>query len=344
MSDMVSSTHKVIPAGPSTVHAYDVFNGDADGICALHQMRLASPREARMITGVKRDIELLRWVPCDEKADVTVLDISFDANADSLHRILDDGGSVTYFDHHSARKAFSHPRLHLHWDESPQVCTSILVDRQLQGKFRMWAVAAAYGDNLPDAARALAASIGLNHEQMCALEELGQTLNYNAYGERIEDLHIAPDELYRAVHPFSDPFDFMRASPHYREVLEGYRSDAARMDSLTPEYESDAGAIYILPCTPWARRISGVFANKLIGQGTTRSIAVLTEKTDGSYVVSVRSGQPALRGANGFCEQFPTGGGRKAAAGINSLPASALGSFAKAFAGYFAASGAVHAD
>jgi len=33
---------------------YDVFNGDADGICALHQLRLAEPREATLVTGVKR--------------------------------------------------------------------------------------------------------------------------------------------------------------------------------------------------------------------------------------------------------------------------------------------------
>jgi hypothetical protein len=43
--------------------AYDVFNGDADGICALHQLRLANPRDAVLLTGVKRDIALLQRVP-----------------------------------------------------------------------------------------------------------------------------------------------------------------------------------------------------------------------------------------------------------------------------------------
>ena len=28
---------------PAPVLAYDVFNGDADGLCALHQLRLAQP-------------------------------------------------------------------------------------------------------------------------------------------------------------------------------------------------------------------------------------------------------------------------------------------------------------
>ena len=40
---------------------YDVFNGDADGICALTQLRLAEPRPtATLVTGVKRDIDLLQ--------------------------------------------------------------------------------------------------------------------------------------------------------------------------------------------------------------------------------------------------------------------------------------------
>lgn len=46
-----------------TMKIYDVFNGDADGICALVQLRLASPADSVLITGVKRDIELMRcWM------------------------------------------------------------------------------------------------------------------------------------------------------------------------------------------------------------------------------------------------------------------------------------------
>lgn len=40
----------------------DIFNGDADGICALIQLRLAYPAEAQLVTGVKRDIVLLSRV------------------------------------------------------------------------------------------------------------------------------------------------------------------------------------------------------------------------------------------------------------------------------------------
>ena len=42
---------------------YDVFNGDADGLCALQQLRLHTPVDnAILITGVKRDISLLQRV------------------------------------------------------------------------------------------------------------------------------------------------------------------------------------------------------------------------------------------------------------------------------------------
>lgn len=136
------------PSAAEHAPAYDVFNGDADGICALHQLRLAQPRAARLITGVKRDIALLQQVPCEAGIDVTVLDVSLDANADALRRILAAGGRVTYFDHHSARQAFTHPALQLMWSDACDVCTSLLVDRHLGGRFRHWAIVAAFGDNL----------------------------------------------------------------------------------------------------------------------------------------------------------------------------------------------------
>ena len=45
----------------------DIFNGDADGICALTQLRLAEPRDARLVTGVKRDINLMAQVEAQAK-------------------------------------------------------------------------------------------------------------------------------------------------------------------------------------------------------------------------------------------------------------------------------------
>jgi hypothetical protein len=39
---------------------YNVFNGDADGICSLVQLRLSIPKNSKLINGLKRDISLLK--------------------------------------------------------------------------------------------------------------------------------------------------------------------------------------------------------------------------------------------------------------------------------------------
>lgn len=332
---MTATPCEASPSAPLAHRTYDVFNGDADGICALHQLRLAYPLEAHLITGVKRDIELLRRVPCVAGSAVTVLDISLDTNLEALQRLLDADMHVTYFDHHSARHAFAHPALRFLWDDAPDVCTSLLVDRELQGRFRRWAIVAAFGDNLQARARALASESGLAGRELDTLEELGQLLNYNAYGDTVADLHVAPEVLYRALHEYAEPLDFIAAAPHFRLIAEGYRDDTARIESLAPHCVWDQGAIYILPDAGWARRISGMFANQLAARCGSASFAVLTTNADGSYVASVRSGAPQARAANGLCEQFPSGGGRRTAAGINRLPPAELESFISTFSSYF---------
>ncbi|HEU0202879.1 MAG TPA: hypothetical protein VFR86_20915 [Burkholderiaceae bacterium] len=324
------------------MRSYDVFNGDADGICALHQLRLAEPRAATLVTGVKRDIALLERVFVEDDVRLTVLDISLDSNVGALRRLLDDDARVAYFDHHSAAQAFAHPNLELHWDEAPDVCTSMLVDRHLGGRYRVWAVAAAFGDNLSQSAQRLAATLSMSESKTAALSELGELLNYNAYGESIADLHYPPAVLYEQLHAYAEPLDFIAASPVYRRLRAGYAEDCAHMADLAAEHEENCGAVFVLPDAPWARRISGVFANQLVArrESAGRSFAVLTAKGDGSYVVSVRAGQPQERAADLFCRGFATGGGRKAAGGINVLPATHLEVFIGSFFDYFAGGGA----
>jgi hypothetical protein len=320
---------------PSTRRAYDVFNGDADGICALHQLRLADPLEATLVTGAKRDIALLERIPPGQADRIAVLDISLDANAGALRRLLDDGCALSYFDHHAAQQVFAHPSLQFFWDESPEVCTSILVDRHLHGRFRAWATVAAFGDNLEPVGRRLASELALPELQTRALQQLGTVLNYNAYGESVADLHIAPDVLYRAMHAFSDPLAFIAEAPAYRTLQQGYQEDALRMDSLHPQWSAPCGAIFVLPNARWARRISGTFANRLAAADSKRSWAVLTEQSNGCYSASIRSGAPSYAPAHRFCESFESGGGRKLAGGVNCLSANNVERFATDFFRYF---------
>lgn len=335
------ANHIMFPAKPDQPddgkRAYDVFNGDADGLCALHQLRLAEPRDAVLVTGAKRDIALLSRVPVEQAGQVSVLDISLDSNVDALRALLDAGCTVRYFDHHAAQQAFEHDALELHWDESPEACTSILVDRYLNGKYRGWAIAAAFGDNLESVAQAMAQEMDMTAQQAEALQRLGTVLNYNAYGENLADLHVDPEALFRALQPYADPFDFISQSAEYRVLVEGYREDAHRMDSLAPRWSAACGDIYVLPDAAWARRISGIFANKLATAGAGKSFAVLTEQSSGCFGVSVRSGAPNVAPAHRFCEGFDSGGGRKLAAGVNRLPAQEIESFRERFFSYFGA-------
>ena len=315
--------------------SYDVFNGDADGICALHQLRLAHPKAATLVTGVKRDITLLQNLKSNEGDQITVLDISLDSNFHALKQHLEQGAVVTYFDHHTADLAFKHPGLTLHWDDSIDVCTSILVNQHLKGQFAIWANVAAFGDNLISTAYRMAEQAGLQADQTQQLYTLGNLLNYNAYGEHVDDLTISPQALYQDLHQYHDPFDFIANASNYTLLSDAYREDMAMLDEIRPTCEQKYAAIYVLPSHSWARRVSGLLANKLKEKSKDKSFAVLTQKSDGSYLVSVRTADPKNKSASEFCAAFDTGGGRQAAAGINNLPVEDLAQFSKRFFTYF---------
>lgn len=314
---------------------FDVYNGDADGICALHQLRLAEPRDGTLVTGVKRDIGLLKQVPARAGDRVTVLDISLDMNHSALQSLLEQGAEVVYVDHHFAGKFPGHPALRAVIDTSPATCTSLLVDAMLSGRFRAWAVVAAFGDNLPDSARLAAVPLNLSQSQLTVLRELGECLNYNAYGDSVTDLFFHPAELYRRLHGYADPFDFIAGEPVFATLKQGYADDMSMAQTLPATWCYACGSVYLLPDQSWARRVSGMFSN-LLAQGEPRHAhAVLTHKPDGGYLVSVRAPRCNPTGADALCRQFESGGGRQGAAGINHLSESELARFLARFSAAF---------
>jgi len=316
--------------------SYDIFNGDADGLCALHQLRLDSPRPSELVTGVKRDNGLLERVEANRGDEITVLDVSVKPNAQALKRALERGARVRWFDHHAPGELPSHPLLEAHIDTSPSVCTSLIVDRELEGRHRPWAVVAAFGDNLVNAAIAAAQPLGLDHTELARLHELGECLNYNAYGETVEDLHYHPADLYRTLSPYRDPRHFLFDEPVFNVLKTAYAEDLYRAGEITPHWTNERAAIYILPDTAWARRINGLLANRLAQSNPGRAHAVLVSKPDG-YLVSVRAPLDRPRGASELCAQFETGGGRAGAGGIDPLRAAELERFATAFEKAFGA-------
>lgn len=309
---------------------YDIFNGDADGICALHQLRLEYPVESRLVTGVKRDITLLERVVAQPGDQITVLDVSLDKNRTALLDALERGARVEYFDHHYPGEIPVHPAFTPHIDPAADVCTSLLVDRHLQGRQRIWAVVGAFGDNLRQSALLAAEPLGLSPYQLESLQSLGECLNYNGYGESVADLHFPPDRLYRLLHGYADPFAFMIEEPAFRSLQRGYAADLARAQAVSPEFADEKSALYILPDEAWSRRVSGVFANRLAQASPNCAHALLTWRA-GGFVVSVRAPVAKPAGADELCLRFASGGGRKAAAGINFLPDAQLDDFVAQF-------------
>jgi hypothetical protein len=317
---------------------FDVFNGDADGICALLQLRLAEPRDATLVTGVKRDISLLGGVAAGEGDRVTVLDVSLDKNRDPLVGLLEAGARVWYCDHHFAGDIPAHPGLEAHINTEATVCTSSLVNGYLEGAHRPWAVVGSFGDNLRESAVALARPLGRSEEQLGRLENLGIYINYNGYGPDLAELHFHPADLFRELLPYAEPEDFMADNRAIFERLEtGYHEDLGAARELSPEYADAHAAVFLLPAEAWSRRVSGVFSNELTNANPDRAHAVITPKRDGGLLVSVRAPLSNRSGADELCREFPTGGGRAAAAGINDLPEDQLQAFIDRFTAFYAA-------
>lgn len=315
---------------------FDIFNGDADGICALIQLRLQQPKNSKLVTGIKRDIQLLERITISHGDQLTVLDISFQKNHQKVVEFLKLGAHIFYADHHQSGVIPQHPNLTALIDTDSTTCTSLLINKYLNGKYPLWAITAAFGDNLAKSAIKLAKEIDLIEKDLFVLEKLGIYINYNSYGSSLEDLHIAPEKLYSEMLSHESPFSFINNKKEIFLMLEqGYIDDMNFARNVEPHYQSDNIAAYVLPDLAWARRVSGVLGNHLATNYPNRAHAVITQNLDGTFLISVRAPTNNKTGADELCSFFPGGGGRKAAAGINKLPADQLTTFIKKFEAFY---------
>lgn len=306
---------------------FDVFNGDADGICALHQLRLHSPCKAELITGVKRDITLLDQIHTVKDSHITVLDISLASNREHLVTLLRQNNNVYYCDHHFCGEIPHSTNLITDIDTDAETCTSLILNTKFAGKYALWAICGAFGDNLHPAAQNLCEKLNLDAITREILQEIGELLNYNGYGATIDDLHFHPAKLYHAVSQHADPLSFFHNSPILQILRAGYSEDMKRAMSIPLHQYDGKNRIFFFPDAPWARRVSGVFSNLKARERQDLAHAVITKNKDGSLRVSLRAPLAKRRDADTICNSFPSGGGRKAAAGINSLSANMLNDF-----------------
>lgn len=315
---------------------FDLFNGDADGIFSLLQLRQVQPRpNARRITGVKRDTQLFKHIANEAASGdrITALDIGMARNTAGLNTVLDVGANVFFCDHHATGDIPSHDGLTVVTDASPETCTAYLVDQYLDGAKSAWAVCGAYGDNF----QGLAARIATDRKvtlPLSQLRELGELINYNAYGLTVEDLHFHPDDLYARLAAYPNPMAFIEDAPDALETLRhGFSSDWQIAESAREIHISNAGQILSLPASAAANRISGLFANALVDEEPDKAFAILTHlgPESGGYRVSVRAPMSRkTRGADVFAHDFG-GGGRTEASGIDLLTDADMNRFVDAF-------------
>ena len=316
---------------------FDVFNGDADGIIALVQLRLAEPKNTTLITGVKRDIMLVEQVPVEQAKSVTILDISMEKNAPALKQLLDNDADIFYVDHHRSGEIPTSNKLTAIIDTDANTCTSLLVNNHLNGQFAHWAIAAAYGDNMLASADTLAEQCGLSILEKSQLKALGIYINYNGYGRSIDDLHFSPEQLFKQLVKYDNPLMLIgEENSVYHQLENAYNQDMDKALSAKILFDSESCKAVKLPDEAWARRVSGVFGNELANQSPDKAHIVFTINTDDTYTVSLRAPLNNKQGAGDICADFPTGGGRAAAAGVNKLPAEKVNAFIEAVAQYYA--------
>ena len=310
---------------------YDVFNGDADGICSLVQLRLSNPKNSKLITGVKRDISLLKKISPVKQDSVTVLDISMKKNRQEVVDFLKLGVEIFYADHHQSGDLLTHENFRSHINESSNICTSLIINKYLSGKYQEWAIVGAYGDGMDKSARIIANKAGLSKDDRNQLRLLGECINYNSYGTNEMDLLYHPSLLYKLLKHNYNPFDFIsNEAGVYNKLLDSYCSDISKAKAILPEIESDNVSIIILPDQPWSRRVIGVYANLLMYGDKNRAHALMILNKNRDYLVGVRAPYNNKSGADIVCSMFG-GGGRRGAAGINNLPKQDKNNFIKEF-------------
>ncbi len=290
---------------------YDIFNGDADGLCALTQLRLEEDIESKLVTGTKREIKLLENIDPQTGDKVLALDISLERNRDLAIEYLERGVSIEWFDHHLPGDPISHPNLKTNIDMSPYGCTSTIINDKLNGKHLEWAAVASFGDFIPNRGIELL-KYSNNLKSLQKFRELGILINYNSYGRNIEDLHFHPTTLLREMIDSVVPMNFINTSI-FKYLKNGYTRDLENARNCCEDE-----IMVLLPNEKWGHRISGTLAHLLFEEEPNKPHIVAVKNDSESYTVSLRAPKSNPYGAGELCKLFG-GGGRSSAGGIDSM-------------------------
>ena len=272
---------------------------------------------------------------------------------------MDKGGlGVTWYDHHDPGGPIAHPALALNINQAPETCTAVIVNAVTGHNHPLWAAMGAYGDNLSATASALASAGGASSHEAALLRRVGVLLNYNAYGDEPGDALFDAAEIAARMAPIASALDFCWEP----SIIAPLAAQLRRGPRALPRARSPGGvglgaSAFLVPDEAFARRYGATWANERVMQKPGEALAVLHPRKDGTYTVSIRSprdwragsarlqrirggadrgrserkgakdGEGAVPSAAELAKEFPTGGGRKLAAGIDVVARGSVGAF-----------------
>ena len=123
----------------------------------------------------------------------------------------------------------------------------------------------------------------------------------------------------------------MNNSKDLATLRQGFEEDMARSLEQSVMDPTTHNRMYVFPDAPWARRVAGVFSNMRARERKNAAHALIVKNADDTYRISVRAPLNNRHSADILCLEFPTGGGRTGAAGINQLPEEMLDRFIERF-------------
>ncbi len=114
--------------------------------------------------------------------------------------------------------------------------------------------------------------------------------------------------MFKALQPFSDPFEFYHASGELNQLREGFRNDMRKAESELPVRQTSAGRIYQFQNQAWCRRVSGVYSNQVAREAPDLAHALLVERKDGNFFWLVSAPQFQNRKVQkNYALNFPEG-------------------------------------
>lgn len=270
--------------------AFDVCAGNADALCAVLQWRLHEPKVTHMVSGplcVTDSLGSFHALPDD---DLLVCNVPLEVRQASGLHAQARKARVQYLDCRGRTTGHVQSQLQGPSSSAAMVCTSLLVNHLLGGKYGGWALVGAYGSTVTMGADTQAMRLGCSDSEREYLRRLGESISYNAEVLHPRHIYLEPANLYARLARYEDPLDFLQAEA-LADDLDGVRqSDLQKALAWRPYWKDAHASVYVLPDVDWASRVARQLKLRLASLDPDRAIAVLSPAEAGGFRVAVQPG------------------------------------------------------